>query len=221
MKKFYLLVFSLIVFLCFSLRVVAYGPDFDPDYYAKKYPDVVAVFGNDPELLYNHYKVYGIREGRYQNAKEETVGVTNTSGLNPWLIDPSVEVIPGCGYTTYIDVNITTQMVTYFEDGEIKFQSYCVTGNERANHSTPKGKYAIIVKKPGKRLKGPTWDCWVNRWMRFTDTAVGFHDATWRRAFGGEIYKTNGSHGCVNLPKDAAYQLYDLVEVGTTVIVHD
>ena len=30
------------------------------------------------------------------------------------------------------------------------------------------------------------------------------HDANWRNKFGGEIYKNNGSHGCVNLPTNAA-----------------
>ena len=130
-------------------------------------------------------------------------------------------ITPIPGYTTYIDVNITLQTVTYFEDSEIKFQSPCVTGNVKSKHGTPKGKFSILNKVPGKRLKGPTWACWVNRWMKFTDSACGFHDATWRYSFGGDIYLTNGSHGCVNLPKDAAYDLYDLVSVGTIVIVHE
>ena len=56
--------------------------------------------------------------------------------------------------------------------------------------------------------------------MKFTNSNIGLHDASWRSEFGGEIYKTNGSHGCVNLPKDKAYELYDLISVGTTVIVH-
>ena len=83
------------------------------------------------------------------------------------------------------------------------------------------GTYKILTKVPGKRLKGKTWNCWVNRWMRFTNNSIGLHDASWRNEFGGEIYKTNGSHGCVNLPKEAAYQLYDMTSVGTTVIVHE
>lgn len=37
---------------------------FDAAYYAKKYPDVVAVYGNDPNVLYNHYANNGIHEGR-------------------------------------------------------------------------------------------------------------------------------------------------------------
>ena len=37
--------------------------------------------------------------------------------------------------------------------------------------------------------------------------------------FGGEIYKTNGSHGCINTPTDIMSELYDMVEIGTPVIM--
>ncbi|MBR7089802.1 MAG: hypothetical protein IKI46_04850 [Lachnospiraceae bacterium] len=40
------------------------GTLFDPEFYLKKYPDVVAVFGSDPMLLYAHYVYYGMAEGR-------------------------------------------------------------------------------------------------------------------------------------------------------------
>lgn len=74
----------------------------------------------------------------------------------------------------------------------------------------------------GKRLKGPTWNVWVDYWMRFTDSACGFHDATWRSnsEFGGDTYKNNGSHGCVNLRHDFAKELYDHIDIGTIVVVH-
>ena len=29
---------------------------------------------------------------------------------------------------------------------------------------------------------------------------IGIHDASWRDTFGGTIYKTSGSHGCINVP---------------------
>lgn len=209
MKKVLLLLSSIVLILSMGITAYAYGPDFDPDYYASHNPDVVAVYGSDPESLYRHYLEYGYNEGRYKNATEEASGVITN------IITP----IPG--YSTYIDVNITFQTVTYFQDGEILFQAPCVTGNVKGKHDTPKGKYSIMTKIPGKRLKGPTWDCWVNRWMQFTPSACGFHDASWRKSFGGNIYLTNGSHGCVNLSKSDAYDLYDLVSVGTTVIIHE
>ena len=37
---------------------------------------------------------------------------------------------------------------------------------------------------------------------------------------GGDIYTYNGSHGCVNLPHDVALKLYDMVDIGTMVVVH-
>ncbi|MFR8249264.1 MAG: L,D-transpeptidase [Lachnospiraceae bacterium] len=50
---------------------------------------------------------------------------------------------------------------------------------------------------------------------------VGIHDAdTWRSEYGGEIYKTSGSHGCVNTPTANAEKIFNTVEIGTPVIVY-
>lgn len=215
---------AFLLFNSFGISSYAIGDGFDAEYYAEKYPDVKSAFGTNPELLWNHYVNYGIREKRFQSKWEEEHNIVNSSNIDisNTVYDTSVvNIVPASGYTTYIDVNLTLQLVTYFEDGNIKYQTPCVTGLANGKRDTPKGVYKIECKMPGKRLKGPTWDCWVNRWMRFTNTAVGFHDASWRSSFGGEIYKRNGSHGCVNLPKQAAYDLYDMVDVGTTVIVHE
>ena len=203
-----MIILGMILFLLLSVPVQAVSNDFDADYYASKYPDVVSVLGTDPEALYNHYITYGIKENRYQNKWEEENKIVYSSNLTPKEVIPSssesVEIIPIEGYDTYIDVSIENQLVTYFKNKEKVFQSPCVTGNLNANRGTPTGVYSIKCKIPGKRLIGPTWDCWVNRWMRFTNNSIGFHDASWRSSFGGEIYKTDGSHGCVNLPKDKA-----------------
>ena len=44
--------------------------EFDAEFYAATYPDVVAVFGDSPETLYKHYLEYGKAEGRSCNAQE-------------------------------------------------------------------------------------------------------------------------------------------------------
>ncbi|MCR5302256.1 MAG: L,D-transpeptidase [Lachnospiraceae bacterium] len=118
---------------------------------------------------------------------------------------------------TYIDINIDAQTLTYFVNGVPFISTSCVTGGP--GNGTPRGFYTILNKVPGKYLKGPTWNVWVDRWMRFTGN-VGIHDASWRRKFGGNIYKSNGSHGCVNIPFAAADQLYNTAPVGTVVYVH-
>ena len=118
---------------------------------------------------------------------------------------------------TYIDVNIQNQMLTYFVNGVPMLATPCVTGGP--GRGTPVGVFQINSCIPGKYLTGPTWHVWVDRWMRFAGNC-GIHDATWRRQFGGDIYKHNGSHGCVNIPHDVALQLYNMVGIGTVVIVH-
>lgn len=182
---------------------VAKAGNFDAAYYAAKYPDVVEVFGTDPNALYAHYLNYGIKELRYKNATEEATGVIEDISM------PS----------DYVDVDIINQQMVYYQQGVAVLSSSIVTGNPNNGNSTPTGVYYIDTKVPGKYLTGPTWHVWVDRWMKFNGS-IGLHDATWRSEFGGEIYKKNGSHGCVNLPHDVATALYDYVNVGTMVVVH-
>ena len=66
----------------------------------------------------------------------------------------------------------------------------------------------------------PIYETPVAYWMRVTWTGIGFHDATWQSAFGGSRYQTNGSHGCINMPYDQAAALYDMLSVGTPVVMH-
>ena len=45
-------------------KSMADGGVFDAEYYAANNPDVVAVFGTDENMLYQHYVLYGKQEGR-------------------------------------------------------------------------------------------------------------------------------------------------------------
>lgn len=47
---------------------VDYSPVFDPVYYADHNPDVKAVYGNNATQLFNHFTIFGMKEGR--QAKE-------------------------------------------------------------------------------------------------------------------------------------------------------
>ena len=87
----------------------------------------------------------------------------------------------------------------------------CVTGRV-PDRKTPSGIFFISECAKNKTLRGPGYASFVNRWMRLTNSGIGLHDATWRRSFGGSIYMHDGSHGCINLPKDFAYELYDWVQ---------
>ena len=131
---------------------------------------------------------------------------------------------------TYIDLSIGEQYVRFYQDGQLVWESPCVTGDLATAHYTPTGVYAVnSYKGTDQTLLGfdengdgePDYESHVNYWIPFIDNAIAFHDADWRGSFGGDIYTYNGSHGCVNLPSDKAQSLYDLAAVGTVVVVHD
>ena len=69
-------------------------------------------------------------------------------------------------------------------------------------------------------LKGEGYASPVKFWMPFNG-GIGFHDASWRSSFGGSIYKSGGSHGCVNMPYDKAKELFENVYTGMPVICYD
>ena len=50
------------------------GNVFDAEFYANTYPDVKAAFGTDETALYNHYLMFGMKEGRlpYAPATQQT-----------------------------------------------------------------------------------------------------------------------------------------------------
>lgn len=118
---------------------------------------------------------------------------------------------------TYIEVDYTNQHFWYYEKGVVKIESDMVSGNISKGNGSPDGVFKIVYKKSPAVLRGEDYESDVTYFMPFAYN-VGFHDATWRSKFGGAIYKTSGSHGCLNLPKDIATQLYEQVETGTPVI---
>lgn len=121
---------------------------------------------------------------------------------------------------TYIEVSIAEQYLWVYKDGALIMESPIVTGDITKGRGTPKGIYFISERVNGKNLRGADYVTWVNKWMRLTNGGVGLHDAYWRGSFGGSIYKGNGSHGCINLPKSFAYDLYDKTYVGMPVIIY-
>lgn len=128
------------------------------------------------------------------------------------------------GYDTlssdYIEVSIADQHLWHYVSGSLCCESDVVTGR-KGRHDTPTGVYYVSEKIPGKNLRGDNYVTWVNRWMRLTNSGIGLHDAYWRGKFGGNIYTYNGSHGCINLPKNYAYKLYDEITKGTTVVIYN
>ena len=123
---------------------------------------------------------------------------------------------------TYVEISIEEQRMWCYKDGQLIVDTPVVTGNpNKEGCATPAGSvWAIDAKKQGAVLTGEGYTQPVTYWMPFNGN-VGIHDAdTWRSEYGGEIYKTNGSHGCVNTPTENARKIFEAVEIGTPVIVY-
>jgi hypothetical protein len=129
--------------------------------------------------------------------------------------------------TTYIELDLTKQHMYYIEKGAVTFETDVVTGAPWGGRATPAGVFRILEKLSPTVLKGDImpdgkreYETPVKYWMRITWGGVGFHDATWQPAFGGDRYTFAGSHGCINMPYSAAQTLYGFLEIGTPVVSH-
>ena len=126
----------------------------------------------------------------------------------------------GIGYT-YVEVCISQQRMWCYQDGNVIVDTPVVTGNPNKGNGTPSGGvWAIDAKKRDAILTGEGYQAPVDYWMPFNGD-VGIHDMQQRVYFGGTIYLSNGSHGCVNTPYEQAEIIYNTVSIGTPVIVYD
>ena len=126
---------------------------------------------------------------------------------------------------TYVEASIGQQHVWCVVDGKTVVSSDFVSGDVTTGNGTPTGIYPLMYKTSPATLEGENNDgskykTPVTYWMPFY-AGCGFHDATWRSAFGGQIYRGNGSHGCLNMPYSQAQKLYRYVEAGMPIIVHE
>lgn len=120
---------------------------------------------------------------------------------------------------TYVEVDMSRQVLYFIKSGEVKLFCDVVTGKPSAGYSTPEMICYVYNKVPGKYLTGPDYRSYVNFWMPVYK-AIGLHDASWQSAFGGDRYLRHGSRGCINMRYDDAEALYNAIEIGTPVIIY-
>jgi lipoprotein-anchoring transpeptidase ErfK/SrfK len=137
---------------------------------------------------------------------------------------------------TAVEISLTDQRGLLLVHGAVAMDFPVATG--KASHPTPPGTYKILEKKKdhasnlyGRILSatGETLDSDADTrtdtvpeggsfvgapmpyWMRMTPTGVGMHV--------GYVPGRPASHGCIRLKKDAAAQLFSILELGSPVTV--
>ena len=203
----------------------------------------------DEDAIYDYVQTLATKYNTYGDERQftTTLGDTITIGGGDygWVIDKSGEVeqivqdiesgeavsrepvYEQEAYTdgtddigdTYVEIDYTNQRLYYYVDGVLTLQTDIVSGNISNGNGSPDGVFKIVYKQRDATLVGEDYESEVSYFMPFAYN-VGIHDASWRSSFGGSIYKTSGSHGCINVPESIAEQLYSLIEVGTPVVAY-
>lgn len=133
-----------------------------------------------------------------------------------------------------IVVSTEAQSATAYEGGTQVYSTPVTTGGPEL--PTDHGVFHIYEKIPNFTFHSP-WPVgspyyylpsFVQYWMPFYG-GEGLHDASWRSNFGpgSNLQPTDlgtgnyilGTHGCVNLPTDAAAWVWNWAPLGTTVVV--
>lgn len=119
---------------------------------------------------------------------------------------------------TYVEISIEKQKMWFYKNGKLLVETDVVTGLTNGKRDTPTGVFCIWSREKDRTISNPPVH--VDYWMPIDWTGVGLHDASWRSSFGGNIYKSNGSHGCVNTPLEAIRKIFENTVTGTPVIIY-
>lgn len=179
--------------------------------YAKETSPVYDTYNNEKnELMY----VEKYQKVLIETANEEFYKIKTEDGITGYVDIYNLEMLPD----NYVEVDLSSQTVRVVDNYEEVLNCYVVTG--KPGNDTNEGYTEILDKTYNRPLVGPTWNVDVNYFFPFNYSEEGFHDASWRDSFGGNIYTYNGSHGCVNMRRSDVEIMDEHVEVGTKVLVH-
>lgn len=151
---------------------------------------------------------YKIEEDRWQEnyyVPAECLHLFSTDELKPIAADVPADA-------KRLEVDLKQQQVTAFENEKAVFHSKISSGfrDNNKDYSTPPGEYRITLKRPSRhmthsdRLNDADSDLYGVPWIcNFTDSGIAFHGTYWHNEF-----THPRSHGCINLPIEAARWIY-------------
>lgn len=120
----------------------------------------------------------------------------------------------------YIDINLKSQVMTIFEEGEL-LDAYMVSTGKRGME-TKEGQFAISNKT--RRAWSKKYGLFMPYWMALVRSGeFGIHELPeWPGGYkeGQNHLGTPVSHGCVRLGVGPAERVYNFADIGTPVVVH-
>ena len=122
----------------------------------------------------------------------------------------------------WVDVSLTDDTVTAYVGGKVAGGPFYMVPGAPAT-PTVVGTFHVYLKYDvqtmrGENADGTKYETEGVPWVTYFTGSYAMHGAPWRSSFGWSGY--GGSHGCVNMPVDAAKFIYDWTDMGDTVVVH-
>lgn len=127
--------------------------------------------------------------------------------------------------SNYVEIDLAAQHLYLYKDGKLALETPVVTGMPPIMDTIP-GAWHILYKETDATLRGynPHYNreyaTPVDYWVPFDYGGMGVHDANWQASFGGSVYQTAGSNGCINMPPNLMPTFFSLVEEGIPVIIY-
>ena len=199
--------------------VMTLGQKYNTIYYNRSFNTSVGTtiqFGETE----NNYGYLIDEEGEYQQLLADIQGNSETE-REPVYAYTGIDRSGTDDMRTYVEVNISMQHLWFYKEHALVIEGDVVTGCVAKKTETQTGIYPIAYKESPATLipSNETNGTPVTYWMPFYD-GQGLHDANWRQAFGGQIYQTSGSHGCVNMPRYLAETIFNQAPTGTPVVLY-
>ncbi len=198
--------------------------------YVDKISSIYNTYGNTRDFVTSYKKTVQVSGGNYgyivNKSKEikdliETVKVGQDTTKEPAYVQTAISKDSNDIGNSYVEINLTKQHVWFYKNGTLVVDGDVVTGNVSNNTGTPVGTYVLNYKERNATLKGEDYSSPVDYWMPFNNN-IGLHDASWRNGvFGGNIYMSEGSHGCVNCPYNVAKTIFENIESGIPIVVYE
>lgn len=178
----------------------------------------------DPNTEYKIAIKKGIKAHEDEGYLREDYNFDFKTEINPKEVIPNVPIEPQITEGKYIDIDISEQILTIFENGK-SLGSYLISTG-KYGMPTPFGKFRILSKS--EVAYSSKYNLYMPFWMQFTSAGHGIHELPFWKYRGGAEYKereshlgTRISHGCVRLGVGPAERVYKWAEIGTPVVVHE
>jgi hypothetical protein len=159
--------------------------------YSSAYRIAEAVWGTDHQLWYRLHESQAPYLRRYVLA--EHVRPLSTEDLAQ--ISPHIR-------NKRIEISLADQRLVALENGEPVLTTL-ISGGVGGDRATPRGEYHIIFKAPSRHMVGDDYNLPGVPFDSYFWGSVAIHGTYWHNDYGRPR-----SHGCVNVPSEAAKWIY-------------